>query len=113
MHISSLTTKDVLRYLPIDGFLRDKLLDIYPEKLSFEQKETLEDLVWRVFYVYFDMVYDVIVRQETLDNPGPIPADYHDTLLKKTEEAVLKNFEVDVTNVKLEELRRQLQSLAP
>ncbi len=108
MTINKLSTKDLLRYLPLGESTRTKLLEVYPDKVTFDQGAVIEDLAWRLFYAYFDMVYDVILRKETLENPGPLEPGAHDRLLKETEEAIMQGYDENVTSVQLEELRKQL-----
>ncbi len=112
MHINELTTKDVLKYLPLTDEVRGKLLAVYPDKVTYEQGVQIEDMAWRLFYVYFDMIYDTVLRKETLENPGPLEPGYHDRLLQKTEDLIMSEYQTDVTNDKLDELRKQLASLA-
>jgi hypothetical protein len=112
MRINELTTKDVLKYLPLADEVREKLLAVYPEKVTYEQGVQIEDTTWRLFYAYFDMVYDTVLRKETLENPGPLEPGYHDRLLQKTEDLIMGEYQTDMTNDKLDELRKQLTLLA-
>lgn len=112
MTIDKLSTKDLLRYLPLGESVRAKLLEVYPDKVTFDQGVIIEDLAWRLFYAYFDMVYDVILRRETMENPGPLEPDHQDRLLRETEEAIMHGYDENVTSAQLEELRKQLGAFA-
>lgn len=112
MRINNLTTKDILQYLPLSDEVRSKLLAVYPDKVTYEQGVKIEDMAWRLFYVYFDMVYDTVLRQETLENPGPLAPGAHDRLLQKTEELIMGEYQTVITNDKMEDLRKQIALLA-
>ncbi len=111
MKISSLSTKDVLRIMPLDKEIRMKLLDIYPDKVTYERGVQIEDLTWKLFYEYFDVVYDSLLRKEIEDHPGPLAPGFQELMLEKTEEHILKDYHTDATNVELEELRKKLGAL--
>lgn len=111
MNISSLTTKDIIRLLPLKAELKSRLLDAYPEKVTYEQGVRIEETAWDVFYEYYDVVYQSLLRKEIMENSGPLPEGFQDRLLEKTEEHLLKEFELVGTSSKLDELRKQLQDL--
>lgn len=111
MRIRDLSTKDVLTIIPLSDEIRAQLLDIYPDKVTLAESGKIEDLAWRIFYAYYDVVYEAVIKKHVQDNPGPLPDDYHDTMQQKTEELIMQRYEGDVTSAKLDELRKSLSTL--
>lgn len=110
MRIRDLSTKDVLDIIPLDAQTRAKILEVYPDEVTLEQSGTIEDLAWRMFYAYYDVVYEAVIRKHIQENPGSLPDDYRDTMQQKTEELIMQRYEVEATSAKLDELRKSLST---
>lgn len=113
MPTSKLSTKDVIRFLPMDKKVKDVLQDRYPDKLSYELKSTIEELVWDLYYEYYDMVYTKNLEEEIAKKAGPLEAGYQDRVLAKTEEDMGKEVEMSLSSTSIEEIRGKLQQLIP
>lgn len=106
------STVDIIRFLPLDQSVKDRLLEIYPEKVSYEEGVQIEDLVWDLYYAYFDTLYAHHIELECIEAKGAPPDGYQERAMKKTQEEMSRQFESKYTGTEIEKLRYQLSQLA-
>lgn len=111
MPTSSLTTKDLIRILPLGDDVKNFLTDRYPQYLSSEDKTKVEDFMWDLYYEYFDIVYEKNLESEMAQKPGPLEPGFQDRVLAKTEEEMSREIEIKLTNTQIEEIRGKIHDL--
>lgn len=114
MNIRDLTTKDVLRFLPMDKEVRAHLLKIYPDGVPYKEGVRIEELAWDLFYEYFEMIYQSLLKREIMHNPPgqPLSEGYHEKLEKETADIIVKESEVTGSSTQIDEIRAQLSQLS-
>ncbi len=110
---SKLSTKDIINFLPLDKKIKDVLLDKYPDKLTYELKSEIEELMWDLYYEYYDVVYNKNLEEEIAKKAGPPEPGYQDRVLAKTEEDMSRETEQTLTSTSIEDIRNKLQQLLP
>lgn len=111
MKKQSLDIKDIIRVLPFTHDFQKKLLEIYPDKLSEERRVNLEQYLWKMFYLFFDLQYDYNLQKFIGEVRNNLPADYHDQVLERTRKEIFDGITVKKTSHALEELRTDLQNI--
>ncbi len=108
---STLTTKDILRIIPLDEAVREKIIRDYPDNMDYDEAVRIEELAWDVYYVYFDLVYQDILKEEVSVNLQVMNNELHAKVLQKTKEKLSQKKETLTTNAELEKLRAELHTV--
>ena len=106
-----LSTKDILRIIPLNEEVRAKILADYPDNMDYDQGVRIEELAWDVYYLHFDLVYQRILQEEVDKELQVMDSELHDRIVRLTEEELLQKKEIVTTNVELDKLRSELQDI--
>lgn len=105
------TILEIVQLLPFTKGFKDKIISLYPDKLDDDRRGELERVLWRAYYLYFDMVYQEKLQLLMEKTENVLPAQYHDMLLKETTEQIQQGIETQQTSTQIDVIRQELETL--
>jgi len=108
----AITTKDILKIIPLDDKVRARILDLYPDKLDYDVAMNVEELAWDAYYSVFDAEYKSLINGRILENARQFDMKMHEEVLVEiASKHASEELEVS-TSSQLEDVRKKLEDIA-
>lgn len=102
---------DIIRIVPFTGDFGARLVEVYPAKLSADQRVELERYLWKMYYLYFDLVYEEHLQYLIEQHPDGLPEGYHDELLETTSKSIHERDLAVQENSKMQKVREDIEKI--
>lgn len=102
---------DIIRIVPFTDNFRARLVEVYPGKLSVDQRVELERYLWKMYYLYFDLVYEEHLQYLIERHPDGLPEGYHDELLETTNKSIHERDLAVQENTKMQKVREDIEKI--
>lgn len=105
------TILEIVQLLPFSKGFQDKIRSVYPDQLDGDRRNELERVLWRAYYLYFDMVYQENLQLLIERTENSLPTGYHDILINETTEQIQRGITTQQTSTQIDVVREELEKL--
>ena len=102
---------DIIRIVPFTVDFRARLVEVYPAKLSADQRVDFERYLWKMYYLNFDLVYEEHLQYLIEQHPDGLPEGYHDELLETTHKSIHERDITTQENSKMQKVREDIEKI--
>ncbi len=107
----TLNIEDIIRIVPFSQEVRAKLTEAYPSRLDTGHRVELERYLWRMYYLYFDLIYEEHLQLLIQQHPDGLPENYHDNLLELTDKAIHEGVLTTKESENIHQVREEIEKI--